>query len=413
MTERNTLVLVLPVSRAGHFGPIASWLNTAGWVAGARHLGYDTLVITPDGLVNEADLRSATPPSIGHEGVRAVGSRLPLWFKTSLKDVRELIRSARFSRELARLGVNGDRVVLVWQRHELFRRAGHRLARRLGCPIVVFTAAPKVWEARRWGVRRGPCERAVEYFGDTRPLRNADLVACVSEEVASAVVELGVEPSRTIVTPSTADTELFCPEVDGTRVRESLGLDDRFVVTWTGSFRSFHGVELLVDAAEQASARVSNLRVMLVGDGPERSRLESEVRERDICDIVSFIDTVPQQELPSYLAASDIAVVTSQPDQAYHYSPLKMWEYLAMGLPVVVPATGLPGRVLRDGVDAVKYFPGRADTLASALVRLADDAALRSAISSAGRELAEEHSWDRQLERVLERLGVQRLRPDQ
>jgi glycosyltransferase involved in cell wall biosynthesis len=79
-----------------------------------------------------------------------------------------------------------------------------------------------------------------------------------------------------------------------------------------------------------------------------------------------------------------------------------------MGLPVVVPATGLPGRVLRDGVDAVLYPPGRADILASELVRLAEDAALRSEIAAAGRVLAEKHSWTRQLERVLQRLGMDR-----
>ena len=409
---RRAIIFLLPVARAGQVGPIASWLNTAGWVSAATLSGYQTIVITPDGVVNEHDLRGASQSS-ERVGSRRLRSRLPLGLKTHLKDVREFIRSVRFARTVRRLKVDTLDVCLVWQRHELFSRAGHQLARRLGCPLVVFTAAPKVWEARRWGVHRGRTEWLAEKLGDVRPLRAADLVACASEEVAHAVTELGVEPSRTLVTPSTADTEMFHPRVDGSSVREALGLEGCLVVGWTGSFRSFHGVEVLVDATEQAATRVPNLRVMLVGDGPERSRLERDVRERGMREIFRFVDTVPQHQLPMYLATTDVAVVTSQRDQEFHYSPLKMWEYLAMGVAVVVPATGLPGRILCDGVDALMYPPGDADMLAFALVRLAEDGALRATLGSAGRALAEQHSWARQFERVLEYLAIPASEPDQ
>jgi hypothetical protein len=130
----------------------------------ASELGYHPIVVTPDGVVSDSELRSSPSPR-GIGGFRQAGSRLPVWLKSNLKDVRELIRSVRFARDVASLVADDSEIVLVWQRHELFGHAGHRLARQLGCPLVVFTAAPKVWEARRWGVRRGPLERSDRMAG--------------------------------------------------------------------------------------------------------------------------------------------------------------------------------------------------------------------------------------------------------
>ena len=97
--------------------------------------------------------------------------------------------------------------------------------------------------------------------------------------------------------------------------------------------------------------------------------------------------------------------VTAGADQAFHYSPLKLREYLAMALPAVAADVGEIGRVLEDGHSGLLYQPGDAAGLASGLRRLAEDDELRARIGDAGRQrVLESWTWDEITQRCLERL---------
>ena len=401
------ILFLLPTVLRGQRGPVAGWLNTAGWTAAASRLAFGVTVITPIGVVDHDSLRDrASLPRPATNSNAATRPTLPLPMKVAIKDLREWIRARSFARLVIETNLPDQRVVFVWQRHELFQRVGKSLADRLDCPLVIYVPAPKVWEARLWGVRRPGWEAIVERWGDAAPLHDADLVACVSDEAAEAVVSLGIDPNRIIVTPSTVDTELFRPDVDSSDERRRFLLEDRFVVGWAGSFRSFHGLDVLLDAIEEARSQVPNLVGLLVGDGPDRTRLEIEVERRGLQDSVRFTGLIPQSELPKILSLFDVAIVSGRADQSFHYSPLKMWEYLAMARAVVAPSVRSLAKQLQNGVHAVLVKPGDAHSLAQAVTNLAQDSSLRLRLGRAGRELAETAAWVHQLERVIGRLEI-------
>jgi glycosyltransferase involved in cell wall biosynthesis len=102
----------------------------------------------------------------------------------------------------------------------------------------------------------------------------------------------------------------------------------------------------------------------------------------------------------------DVALVLAEPDRAFHYSPLKLAEYLAAGLPVIAPRVSQCTERLRDGVDALLVTPGDQNALRDALRYLRDDPAARAALGMRARAAAEEQwSWDRQVRRILCALG--------
>jgi glycosyltransferase involved in cell wall biosynthesis len=174
-----------------------------------------------------------------------------------------------------------------------------------------------------------------------------------------------------------------------------------FVVGGVGSFRGFHALEQLVEAA----ACAPDTQLLLVGDGPERPRIEQMVRDRGVR--ATFTGTVSHADLPTALAAMDAGVLVAPPDGSFHYSPLKLAEYLAAGLPVVAPAVGQVVERLTDSVDALLVPAGDVRALAEALVLLRGDPALRRRLSVAGRQAAaREWSWDRQVRGVVERLDL-------
>ena len=136
------------------------------------------------------------------------------------------------------------------------------------------------------------------------------------------------------ITPTGVDPELFRTAPDRDAARRRLGLDGQFVVGWIGSFRRFHALEQAVDAV----AGLDGTTLLLVGDGPERARVERLARERGVA--VRCTGTVPHDEIPEHLAAMDVALVLASSERAFHYSPLKLAEYLAAGLAVVAPRAG-------------------------------------------------------------------------
>ena len=400
-------ILVLPTVAAGQLGPVAAWVSTAGWASALRRALGAAWVVTPVGVLTPDELRRrASAASLTADSAPRPGRRVPVVVKTAVKDAREWQRARSF--RVDRAGPwTGHRVACVWQRHELFHTAGTRLARELGVPSVIFIPAPLVWQAEQWGVKRPGWGRWIERVGERVPLRSADVVACGSEAVAEQVRRIGVDEGRIVITPTGADSEVFGVTPDRDGMRAQLGLGDRFVVGWVGSFRRFHAL----DGAVDAMSGLDGATLLLVGDGPERARLEQLARERNVP--VVFTGTVPHDSVPGYLAAMDVALVLAGKEQAFHYSPLKLAEYLTAGLPVIAPRAGSLPDQLRDDVDALLVQPGDPADLARSLRRLQAEPAVRERLSRAARAVAAERwSWDGSAAKVLSALAVEPMRSE-
>jgi glycosyltransferase involved in cell wall biosynthesis len=108
--------------------------------------------------------------------------------------------------------------------------------------------------------------------------------------------------------------------------------------------------------------------------------------------------------VPEYIAAMDVAVVSSEIDAGFHYSPIKLREYLACGRPVVAPRVGEVELLLTDGVDALLVTPGHPEALAEGNERLYRDELLRSELGHYARMTALKCSWESQVKRVWDRL---------
>ncbi len=402
-------VFVLPTTPLGHRGPVAAYLSTAGWAAAAERVVGGAWIACPAGTIDPAEARriGSRPAPTSAPGRAGPALRfVPAPAKTLAKDVRRHRQARAFHVDPAGPWA-GTHLDFVWQRHELFQTAGLELARALGRPSVLFAPATAVWEAERWGTHRPGWRRLAERLGERPALTTADVVACGAPEVAEQALRMGTDPERIVITPTGVDLDLFDPVCDGVAraaQRDRLGLTDRFVVGWVGSFRPFHSLDRAVDAV----AGIEQTTLLLVGDGPERPAIEAQARQRGVHLVCT--GTVDHADLPGHLAAMDVGLVLGPADGAFHYSPLKLAEYLAAGLPVVAPAVGTVTARLTDGVDALLVDPADPVALGAALRALRAEPALRGRLSAAGRAAAEAHwSWDEQVRRVLatlERLGL-------
>jgi len=301
----------------------------------------------------------------------------------------------------------------VYQRYSLNNYAGLAAARRLGVPFVLEYNGSEVWVGRHWGhpIRHEALSSRIERLS----LVGADLVVVVSSPLADEAVGAGVDRRRIVVNPNGVNPDQYRPDVDGSRVRASLGWSDRIVVGFIGTFGPWHGAEVLARAFVSLrgdrtidQALRSRLRLLMIGDGATLPAARQILDAGGVGDAVAFTGLVPQESGPEYLAACDILVAphVRNPDGTPFFgSPTKLFEYMAMGRAIIASNLDQLGEVIEHGRTGLLVEPEQADALASGIRRLADDHVLRDALGAAARARAlERHTWRAHTERTLQAL---------
>jgi glycosyltransferase involved in cell wall biosynthesis len=398
-------VFIMPRPTTGSSGPVAVWVTAAGWAEAARRLWGKTWLITPDGVLSPEEARARASQSGLTPRTKTWRRFVPQVVKTAAKDVREARKASRFDESIDVEQWSDRKLAFVWQRHDLFHRGGLELARYLGVPFVLFVDAPVIWEAERWGVHRPGWGSLLERFDENPLFRSADLIACVSKDVADEVGTRGVSPERILVTPCAVDVHSFTPEARGDEIRQRYRLQDKFVVGWIGSFRQFHGVDFAIDAAAKLRTVIPELTLLFVGDGAERPHIEERARAAGLHAV--FTGTVEYAEIPAHITAMDVGLVISPDSENFHYSPLKLREYMSCGLAVIAPAVGEIPSVIEDWTDGVLVPPGDAAALASAIQALHDRPDQRKAMGQAARtKSVRDASWELQARRAYEAVAA-------
>jgi glycosyltransferase involved in cell wall biosynthesis len=287
---------------------------------------------------------------------------------------------------------------LLFECYSLFGYAGGRVAHELGVPLILEVNAPLVEEQA--GYSKFPFSRTADLL-EPEIFRQADLVVGVSDWIRDFVVSRGANPEQVYGIPNGVG-EHFYSEVSGDRVRRELGLVDSLVVGYVGSFQPWHDLAGLLEAYAEISRGRSDLRLLLVGHGPKRAATEELVAELAI-DGVVFTGNIEHHLVPEYAAAMDVGVVPFRPMDDFYFSPMKMFEYMAVGTPPVACALGQISDVLEHGRTGWLYPPGDSAALAEGLSTLLDDPGLRASIGVRARDQAlRELSWPAVSARILD-----------
>jgi len=295
------------------------------------------------------------------------------------------LEAARRFFKIVGAALDTERPDWIHERLSLFAGDGAAMATDRGLRRVVEVNAPVADERQ--------AHFTLHLVTDARQaerdaLRGARVVA-VSGPMATWALSMGA--SDATVVPNGADTVGLTPVrwVEARRMlrRELDFSDDLTVVGFVGSLKPWHGVELLVEAVAAAS-RHGELGLLIVGDGPQRASIEAAVRTMPSSVRPVLTGAVPSREVPRYLAAMDLAVAPYLPNDAFYFSPLKVVEAMAAGIPVVA-SDFPPVRELLGSTGAL-VTAGNLGQLADVIYRLAGDPDGRSRMAAAGRARAVE-----------------------
>ncbi len=258
---------------------------------------------------------------------------------------------------------------------------------------------------------RGAWLRAMVYrlmaLVDTRL---ADFVVTVTRQLARAVRRHTRARTPILVSSNGVNPAQFHPH-PAAEARAALGLPAEGVyLGFVGVFAAWQGLDILLQGMAQVASAHPQLRLLLVGDGSQRPRLEQLVTHLGLEQRVHFTGAVPYETIPTYINACDLMVAPfplSTRNRLVGVSPLKVFEYLGCGRPVLGAA--VPGMELiqQEGVGAL-FTPGDPGDLAAQLDRLLRlPAAEVGAMGCRARQVAvEKYAWE-----VIVRHIVQAVRP--
>lgn len=241
------------------------------------------------------------------------------------------------------------------------------VGRKCGLPVVYEMRAS--WEdaavdhgSTREGSVRYRLSRALE----THALKRADAITTICEGLRADIAARGIDADAVTVIPNAVDVMAFAFDAPADpQLRRRLGLEGATVVGFAGSFYGYEGLDLLLDAAALLADRRPDLRVLLVGGGPQEENLKAQAQRLGLAERVVFAGRVPHAEVQRYYELIDVLAYPRRSIRLTEIvTPLKPLEAMAQGRVFVASDVGGHRELVRDGETGFLFPAGDAAALA-------------------------------------------------
>ncbi len=360
------------------------YVHVEGLTRALSSQGHELVWVTPGGTDEEA-----------FGGESGVISWLKRLVPGAVYELMEFGYAVFAYLKLAR-AIRQHRPDVIYERYNLFLPAGVWAARRFGLPLISEVNAP-LFEER--GKTSGIVLKSLARWSEAYVWRKADAVLPVTEVLAEKVRERrGHGDGVTVVHNGIPEAMLEPIQGGREQAKLLLGLEGRDVLGFTGFMRDWHGLDAVLHAV--ARDPDGTRHALLVGDGPARPGLEALAGTLGITERVTFTGLVGREDIVRYVSAFDVAL---QPSVVPYASPLKLFEYMALGKAVVAPDSDNIREILRDGHDAALFDHSDAEAFAAGIDRVLSDADLRARIEGNIVQTVHErgYTWEANAQRVV------------
>jgi glycosyltransferase involved in cell wall biosynthesis len=355
-------------------------------VGAFRELGHEVLVVGPG--APEGKVAGGEPGRL-EKLVDLARKLLP----GAVAEALELGYNAIAYRRLSQ-AVRSFKPDVIYERYNLYLLAGRAVAKKTKLPLILEINSPLAEEREKFGKLR---LKRIAHRCEQMLWETATFALPVTEVLAKKVRDKRGRAEGVQVFHNGARLDAGDTADKGASMRAKLGLaPDDLVLGFVGFIRDWHGVGWAMDVLPQLGPKA---HLVVVGDGPVLDDLRRQAAESGIAAQTHFIGAVPHHEVAGYVATFDIAL---QIASVAYASPLKIFDYMTLGRAIVAPDQPNIREILTDGSDALLFKAGDAEAFKSALLRLCQDDALRSAIGRGAREtlVRRRFTWRDNAERI-------------
>ncbi|MCL2635422.1 MAG: glycosyltransferase, exosortase A system-associated [Betaproteobacteria bacterium] len=360
--------------------------RTAALLREQRALGWETFHLTSPkqgatgAAVEDVDgLRFyRTPPAEGFLARRRLGKELAL-----MRQVENRLEAV--AREIRPDIIHAHSPVLN-------ALPAIKVARRLGLPVVYEIRA--FWEdaaVDHGSTRAGSLRYRVTRYLETRAIRLADHVFTICEGLRADIVARGIPAAKVTVIPNAVDVASFpLASPPDPALQEKWGLTGKTVLGFIGSFYAYEGLDLLLDALPELIRQRPDVRLLLVGGGPQEAKLRRQAEGLGLDQHVIFTGRVPHREVGRYYDLINILAYPRHPMRLTELvTPLKPLEAMAQGQLFVASDVGGHKELIEHGQTGILFKAGDRDALSGALLGLLNDRQRWPELKANGRHFVE------------------------
>ena len=284
---------------------------------------------------------------------------------------------------------------LVYERYSLFLWATVWLARRLRVPIVLeVNDSALMQRVRPLSLKR--LSQRIERWC----MRNCDGLVFISSYFRDRAVAAYGDIAPSVVSPNAADIACFDQALfDRARLRKERGIADRVVCGHIGAFVRWHGMAAFVEAIAPRMREQPELTLLLVGDGVDLDRIRRTVAAHGLTERILLPGRVPHADIPAWIACMDYAILA---DSNEYGSPMKLFEFMAMGVAVVAPDYAPVVEIIEDDRTGWLFPRKNMTACVERVLALASERADQSRVGGAARDyIVRERQWRNNAEQII------------
>ncbi len=282
----------------------------------------------------------------------------------------------------------------IYERYNLLFPSGIWVKKLFNLPFLLEINAPLYYER---SVNNGISFKLLANWSELYVWKNADFVLPVTEVLSKMIQEKGIHKDKCYVIPNGINRGFLNRKVNS-RVLDELFLKDKVVLGFVGFIRKWHRLDRVLDLV--AEHQDKNLHLLIVGDGPVKDELIEQANRLGIKDRLTFTGVVERDRVADYIDSFDIAL---QPDVVEYASPLKAFEYMALGKAILAPNKSNILEILENEVSAILFDPADDNSFCRELLHLCDDEELRVRVGRGAREAIDSKKlyWDENAKNVV------------
>jgi glycosyltransferase involved in cell wall biosynthesis len=282
-------------------------------------------------------------------------------------------------------------------RTRLFNQAPFKVGKQNGIPVLCEINTLKTIENRINGHTR---VTSLTKNAERRMIHEADAIFTVSNAIARQI-ERYCPQGPVHVIPNGVDVDVFNPDCyDKNKAKSRLGLNGKKVIGYVGSYKKWHGLDTTMETLSLLQKIDPSYHLILVGHGECSLQVNAMVSRLRLDHAVTQTGPVPHDAIGDIMAAFDVALMSYPVIDPFYFSPLKMFEYMAMGVCVVATAVGQIAEVISSGENGLLVSSPEPGQFAIAVQEAMEQAA---SLGPAGRRHVMNHySWQANARQVLE-----------
>jgi len=392
--KRLTIVYHFRVRGTG-----AEGVHIAGIVNGFRSLGHKVMLVSPTNVDPTKSRSLARPFGKNDKGITKIlhkmADTLPQPFFELMEIAYNTVGVARLHKVIKKYG----KVDIIYERYAFFNFAGALVSKMKRIPLII-----EVNELSGLKRVRGQYFVRLCSFIERRILRQARLVVVVSEFLNKEVHErIHPAETRVLTVPNGVPEEWKKRNVSAeaaSSLRNKYDFNNKKVICFVGGLVEWHNFGLLLQAFKRVITDGYDCVLMFVGEGPMREYILDKARELGIDSNILLVGNVPHEEIPVYLASADILVI---PETNEFRSPIKLFEYMAAGKPVVAPKKAGIEAIITHGVDGFMFEPGNASSFADAMMRILQNETVALKLGkNARKNVFANYTWEKHSKLILD-----------